>query len=1683
MKTNIKKLVSLVLSSLIIMSCVPFTVANASSAIEIFNDNSQQVNEKIYLTEYKSQQLRALVPLLGEDGSISGVEPDTSDGSYIEWSSNLPLLAGVDENGKVTAYDFSKTAVIQLWIDENIRTMPLVGDATADAIWKAFESSGIDLDSASTDMIVGIVAGIAGEALGNSLKTYLDNMNVVITATLYDASGKALCSDSVEFVIEKSIVASVAPTGVHITNKKTVPKVVAVGSTVQLYGAVTPVRLKQGVKWGLGTSALDNSSNGLAEVSGDGLVTFLSVGTVTVRVNPESTLYATFSDTVTFNVVDKSELPVTDFAISGETSVAEGSTIELSVTDVVPAGAYKGDLQWSSSDTSIAVVDGNGIVTGLDGGSGLTEYSKSVTITATMGGVSKNVTVSVTRNLTGNNISTVEISGDEILGIGAGAQYTATVFPSRLNNSSSVSRQWGVVDSVTGEYIPATGAAPAKDNIISVTSDGYVTALGAGVGTVYCTASYGSSSATAIYRITCGNAITDFEITGNVTLNEGDTSQLSINVLAPADYEKTLLDTVKWSVADDSIAYVSSDGLVLGRDAGGRNSSKKTTVYATVSGVTKEINVTVKRGWLNLSKYTDAQIEGPDYIIKDLPHKFSIKTYPTSLAQSATHWGAVKNDGSAPWNASDVLNALSGFASKVNSENNYISVSSDGTVIGKEVGSTTVYGISRYLYQSYMERSKDIDVIEIEPESITLKAPDKSEYVEGVTEIDLTGMEVYLTYNKESLEPYYSDWANYSDAMLKCRVTDYQVSEVRYDLLDMTQYIIVSVERAGKTYNAVFTVKINSKQVDSIDIKAPDKKVYLEGEELDLTGFEVTANYLNAESQVVTDYKIDYDSFSDKILDVEQQVRVYYEHEGRSAEGYFTVIFYGKPVVTVECNGVLGEWTSEPIVFTLSATHALDGVTFYRRTGENGSWVTMYSNELSLEANIDDVIYFKAVNSKGYESDVTEGYAIKHDNIVPSFSLKATVNSITAEDYTVNFNNLTCGISGIASITVNGAEIGSDAKQFTVTENKTYNVVVTSGSGLKCEQSINIENIDKEAPGITEIKLIKESEDVPERHPEGAFGNYYGGNIFAYAAAEDSGVAGVDYIKYRLVDSEYEPVTDWNVVSEAHTAFCDMQFKGYFEFVAVDKAGNVSSSVYSDGFVRDSVKPVIKSLNAVYGEKEYTSEVWADDVVIMSPEGDAFSGIYEVLYKIDDGQWQTLKGSTLEEKRNGTFRYYFKALSYSGLESEVCELTVNVDRTVPTIRVEFEGTFGQWTSENVTFRLSTLVNCPSGCRYYYSNGNGWQEMDGNVLVLDESTNAYYSFKVVNGAGLESAVSDSYKVMIDNQVPTGYIIPGVTVNTDTPYEVAIVPVAGESGYLKVYFNGDDVTETLKATVSENGKYALTIIGSNLLSSTVMVEITNFSNIPTALFTYEANDDETLSILAYNGSATNVTVPLEIAGLETVTLQNEAFKGKNEVVSVTLPNTLISIGGNCFSGCGSLEKITIPSSVEEISETAFAECENLTIYCYKDSYAESYAVAKGIPYVILDIVPVGKTLINQVAGIIFTRQKGRTVITDIVDAEAYTVFAIPSFVSGSVNYYGTGSTFYFFKDGMLAYTYKVAVYGDINGDSVSDVLDCAIGERALNDTQLLTDCSLLAVDFNTDGNVEASDYQQLVNISLE
>jgi hypothetical protein len=55
---------------------------------------------------------------------------------------------------------------------------------------------------------------------------------------------------------------------------------------------------------------------------------------------------------------------------------------------------------------------------------------------------------------------------------------------------------------------------------------------------------------------------------------------------------------------------------------------------------------------------------------------------------------------------------------------------------------------------------------------------------------------------------------------------------------------------------------------------------------------------------------------------------------------------------------------------------------------------------------------------------------------------------------------------------------------------------------------------------------------------------------------------------------------------------------------------------------------------------------------------------------------------------------------------------------------------------------------------------------------------------------------------------------------------------------------------------------------------------------------------------------------------------AFYACTSLASVTIPNSVTSIGEGAFYGCTSLTNVTIPNSVTNIGAWAFFDCESLT-----------------------------------------------------------------------------------------------------------------------------------------------------------
>lgn len=95
---------------------------------------------------------------------------------------------------------------------------------------------------------------------------------------------------------------------------------------------------------------------------------------------------------------------------------------------------------------------------------------------------------------------------------------------------------------------------------------------------------------------------------------------------------------------------------------------------------------------------------------------------------------------------------------------------------------------------------------------------------------------------------------------------------------------------------------------------------------------------------------------------------------------------------------------------------------------------------------------------------------------------------------------------------------------------------------------------------------------------------------------------------------------------------------------------------------------------------------------------------------------------------------------------------------------------------------------------------------------------------------------------------------------------------------------------------------------------------------AQFTYSISND-TVTITGYSGPDDAVTIPDTIKGLPVTSIGDAAFYYRG-LTSVTIPNSVTSIGHVAFKGCDALASVTIGSGVRNIGQEAFYGCKRLT-----------------------------------------------------------------------------------------------------------------------------------------------------------
>ena len=151
---------------------------------------------------------------------------------------------------------------------------------------------------------------------------------------------------------------------------------------------------------------------------------------------------------------------------------------------------------------------------------------------------------------------------------------------------------------------------------------------------------------------------------------------------------------------------------------------------------------------------------------------------------------------------------------------------------------------------------------------------------------------------------------------------------------------------------------------------------------------------------------------------------------------------------------------------------------------------------------------------------------------------------------------------------------------------------------------------------------------------------------------------------------------------------------------------------------------------------------------------------------------------------------------------------------------------------------------------------------------------------------------------------------------------------------------DNPQGLEFYLTDNDTYYVSHGTSKMLSNIVIPSTYNGRSVEGILYEGFLNNDpedsrlvsitipnsiKTIGKYAFYGcsSLTTINIP------EGVTLIDDyTFYGCHSLSSITIPNSVTSIGPNAFASCSSLTSITIPNSVTSIGVATFDHCSSLT-----------------------------------------------------------------------------------------------------------------------------------------------------------
>jgi trimeric autotransporter adhesin len=512
----------------------------APTSMSIGTGSTQQFSAAAHMSDGTSKDVTSTVQWSSSDTDIASITSGGMATGSAPGTVNITAQSGTLKSTATLTISGAAVNLASIVVSPAASSLPVNTN-------QQFTATGNYTDGTSADL----TALVSWSSSSNGIAT-VSAAGVVAgmtagTTNISASLGGVLGSTSVTVTAPSLVSISVTPVGLTL----------GIGISQQYVATATysdgsSADLSSGVTW-------SSSSTSVATVNSSGLVTTVAAGQTTITASVTG-----LSDTSTLTVV---AAHLTSIAVSPAVqTISAGTTQQFTAIGSFDDGSTQllQSVTWSSSLTSVASLDVNGVVTGVGTG--------TATITATSGSVSGTASLTVSA---ATLVSIAVTPANSSMAVGTTKQFTAT---GTFSDSST--------QDITAVVV-WTSSTPAA---ATINAQGLASSVATGNTTI--TAAYGSVTGSTGLTVSTAHLVSIAVSPANPRIAKGTSIKFTATGTFSDGSVATNLSGVLWKSSKPNIASVRGSGIAHGKKGG------TVTITASSSGVSGNTTLTVGTGTL-----------------------------------------------------------------------------------------------------------------------------------------------------------------------------------------------------------------------------------------------------------------------------------------------------------------------------------------------------------------------------------------------------------------------------------------------------------------------------------------------------------------------------------------------------------------------------------------------------------------------------------------------------------------------------------------------------------------------------------------------------------------------------------------------------------------------------------------------------------------------------------------------------------------------------------------------------------------------------------------------------------------------------------------------------------------------------------------------------------------------------